>query len=190
MSFFELIFISIGLAMDAFAVSVCKGLNMKKNNYIRGIIIALFFGFFQGLMPFLGWLLGANFEKYITSYDHWIAFGLLAFIGGKMILDTIFSKENESYCCSLDFKELFILSIATSIDALAVGITFAFLKDSNIISSCGVIAVITFALSFFGVSIGNAFGAKFKDKAEIFGGTVLIIIGTKILLEHLGIMSF
>ncbi|MDD5923384.1 MAG: manganese efflux pump MntP family protein [Clostridia bacterium] len=186
MGLFELIFISVGLAMDAFAVSVCKGLNMKKINFVHGGIIALSFGVFQGVMPLIGYLLGTNFEKYITTYDHWLAFGLLAFIGGKMIFDVIKSKEDDE-CLSnkFDIKELLILSVATSIDALAVGITFAFLNDNNIIFSVSVIAGITFAISFAGVVIGNFFGAKFKEKAEIFGGAILILIGIKILMEHL-----
>ena len=190
MSLTELIFISIGLAMDAFAVAVCKGLSMKKFSLPQSLLIALFFGFFQGLMPLIGFLLGSNFEQYITAYDHWLAFGLLAFIGGKMIFDSVFSKEEECYCDKFSIKELLILSVATSIDALAVGITFAFLRDNNILLSCSTIAGITFAVAFIGVIIGNVFGAKFKERAEILGGVILILIGTKILLEHLGVLSF
>lgn len=177
--------------MDAFAVAICKGLNMTKINYRHGFIIALFFGFFQAIMPLLGWLLGTQLADYITAIDHWVAFFLLLFIGGKMVLDTFHGEDEESVCSdSLDIKELFILSIATSIDALAVGITFALLPDTNIVLSVSLIGVITFALSFLGVIIGNKFGSKFEKKAQLAGGVILILIGLKILLEHLGIISF
>lgn len=190
MIFFEIILISIGLAMDAFAVAICKGLNMRKIDYRQAIIIALYFGFFQGIMPLIGWLLGVQFQQYITAFDHWIAFILLSFLGGKMIYEAIKSKSEE--CCKeVPFKhrDIFVLAIATSIDALAVGVSFAFLKV-DIISSVITIGVITLILSFIGVIIGNKFGVKFKSKAEIFGGVVLILMGLKILLEHLGYISF
>jgi len=185
MGLFELFMVALGLSMDAFAVALCKGLNMWKINYRHAVIIALFFGGFQAAMPFLGWLLGRQFEQYITSFDHWIAFLLLAFIGGKMLLEA-FRGGGESPQCNarLNLKELFILAIATSIDALAVGITFAFLKTS-IWLSISLIGFTTFIISFAGVVAGNRFGAKYKSKAEIAGGLILIFIGIKILFEHL-----
>ncbi|WP_294346377.1 manganese efflux pump MntP family protein [uncultured Clostridium sp.] len=184
----ELVLIAVGLSMDAFAVAVCKGLNMKKIDYKQAIIIALFFGGFQGLMPLIGWILGKQFESYITSIDHWIAFGLLAFIGVQMIIEAIKGDDEEKEQSSeIKIKELIALAIATSIDALAVGITFAFLQAS-IIPSISLIAIITFILSIVGVVIGNKFGAKYKSKAELAGGVVLVLIGLKILLEHLGIL--
>lgn len=189
MGLFELFLIGIGLSMDAFAVAVCKGLCMTKINKTHALIIALFFGGFQFLMPVIGWLLGTQFERYIVSFDHWIAFALLAFIGGKMIYEALGDDEDEA--CStdkrLDLKELTLLAIATSIDALAVGITFAFLKV-NILPAASLIGVTTFTLSLGGVVIGNRFGSRYKKKAEICGGVILILIGLKILLEHLGIM--
>lgn len=190
MGFQEIFFIGVGLSMDAFAVALCKGLNMKKINYVHTIIIALFFGGFQAFMPLLGWLLGKQFENYIVSVDHWIAFGLLLYIGGKMVYEAIKGEEEEEETSEkLDLKELTIMAIATSIDALAVGVTLAFLKV-NIIKSISIIGVTTFILSIIGVMIGNRFGMKFKSKAEIAGGVILILIGTKILLEHLGIVTF
>lgn len=192
MSFVELFLIAVGLAMDAFAVSICKGLQMKKINYRHGAVIALFFGVFQGVMPLLGWFLGSSFGSYITRADHWVAFVLLAFIGGKMIYEALHGDDDEEVSeggDTLDIKELFILSIATSIDALAVGITFALLPDTNIWVSITAIAVVTFVLSLVGVVIGNRFGTKYKNKAELFGGVILVLIGLKILLEHLGILS-
>ena len=193
MRLWELVLIGIGLSMDAFAVSLCKGLGMKKINYRHGLVIALFFGVFQGVMPLIGWLLGTQFERYITSVDHWIAFVLLVYIGGKMVWDALHEKETEKEAPNdlsqkLDVKELFVLAIATSIDALAVGITFAFLQV-NIVPAVSLIAVITFTISFAGVLIGNKFGNRFQSKAEIAGGVVLILIGVKILLEHLGILN-
>ena len=187
----ELFLVAVGLSMDAFAVAVCKGLNMSKINYKRGALIALFFGAFQGLMPLIGWFLGVQFEEYIVSFDHWVAFILLGFIGGKMIAEA-FEKEKED-CCPDKFSigELFILAIATSIDALAVGITFALIAPVTGISVAVIlIGVITFALSFVGVVIGNKFGAKYKKRAELAGGIILCLMGLKILLEHLGIINF
>ena len=193
MRLWELVLIGIGLSMDAFAVSLCKGLGMKKINYRHGLVIALFFGVFQGVMPLIGWLLGTQFERYITSVDHWIAFVLLVYIGGKMVWDALHEKEDEKevpddLSQKLDVKELFVLAIATSIDALAAGITFACLQV-NIVPAVSLIAVITFTISFAGVLIGNKFGNRFQSKAEIAGGVVLILIGVKILLEHLGILN-
>lgn len=188
MGLIELFMVAIGLSMDAFAVSLCKGLNMKRLNYRHALIIAVFFGGFQAVMPLLGWLLGRQFEQYITSFDHWIAFFLLAFIGGKMLKEA-FTGGDESPECNdqLDIKELVVLAIATSIDALAAGITFAFLQVS-ILPSITLIGFITLILSAVGVVVGNRFGVKYKSKAEIVGGFVLIFIGVKILLEHLSIL--
>lgn len=191
MGFFELFLIAVGLSMDAFAVSICKGLKMQRFNVRHAGVIALAFGGFQALMPAIGWFLGKQFESYITGIDHWIAFVLLAVIGGKMAVESFkkeeedSSKENEK----LDVKELLVLAVATSIDALAVGITFAFLQVS-IVPAVSLIGVITFVLSAVGVFIGHKFGAKFKSKAELVGGIILILIGLKILLEHLGVISF
>ena len=192
MSFAELLLIGVALSMDAFAVAVCKGLSMKKINWGHGAVIALLFGGFQALMPLVGWLLGTQFQRYITSFDHWVAFALLAFIGGKMTLES-FKKDEEDACVpeeALDLGELLILAVATSIDALAVGITFALLPDVNIWSSIGLIGVTTFLLSLLGVAVGNRFGSKYRKKAELAGGLILIAIGLKILLEHLGFLSF
>lgn len=193
MGFAELFLIGVGLSMDAFAVSVCKGLNMReKINYKHAFIIALFFGGFQALMPAIGYFLGRNFEKYITAFDHWIAFGLLAFIGIKMMIDAVKEWNCEDKAEDndrLDIKELFMLAVATSIDALAVGITFAFLQVS-IGAAVSIIGVTTFVLSIVGVVIGNKFGSRYKSKAELAGGIILVLIGLKILLEHLGIINF
>lgn len=192
MSFQEIFLIGVGLSMDAFAVALCKGLNMKKVNYVHTVIIALFFGGFQAVMPLLGWFLGKNFESYIKSMDHWIAFALLVYIGGKMAYEAIKGDDEDETSAKgdkLDLKELTIMAIATSIDALAVGITFAFLQVS-IVSSVTIIGITTFVLSIIGVMIGNRFGMKFKSKAEIAGGIILILIGLKILLEHLEILVF
>ncbi|MEQ3362682.1 manganese efflux pump MntP family protein [Raoultibacter massiliensis] len=193
MGFVELALIAIGLSMDAFAVSVCKGLGMSKLNWKHALVIALFFGAFQGIMPVIGWALGTQFEGYITSIDHWIAFVLLAFIGAKMLWDA-FHEDDECVECAegeqarLDVKELVMLAVATSIDALAVGITFAFLRV-DIVWAALTIAVTTFVLSFIGVATGNQFGSRFRKPATIAGGIVLILIGLKILLEHLGFLG-
>ncbi|MEG0070636.1 MAG: manganese efflux pump MntP family protein [Raoultibacter sp.] len=193
MGFIEIFLIGVGLSMDAFAVSVCKGLGMKKLNRKQALVIAVFFGVFQGVMPLIGWALGKQFEFYITSIDHWVAFGLLVLIGGKMLWDS-FRPEDDCGCgvandTPLDYKELVMLAIATSIDALAIGITLAFLQV-DIIGSAAVIGVTTFALSLVGVVVGNRFGARYEKPATIIGGIVLIAIGAKILLEHLGLLSF
>lgn len=186
----ELILLSVGLAMDAFAVAICKGLNMRKMNYKNALILALFFGGFQALMPAIGYLLGKQFEKYITSVDHWIAFILLSIIGIQMIAES-FKKDDdkEEDADKLNLKEYFMLAIATSIDALAVGISLAFLSVS-LVKSVSFIGIITFVISFFGVFIGNKFGARFKSKAEFAGGAILILIALKILLGHLGVINF
>ena len=186
MGILEIILVGLGVAMDAFAVSVCKGLSMKTLDWKKAIVIALYFGIFQMLMPAIGYFLGTAFEGIVTSVDHWIAFILLALIGGNMIKEA-FSKEGSEKCNDcVDFKTMVILAIATSIDALAVGITFAFLQ-TNILLAMTVIGVITFIISLMGVKIGNKFGNKYEKKAEFIGGFILILIGIKILLEHLGI---
>ena len=192
MGIFEIIMIGVGLSMDAFAAAICKGLNMRKLSVKNMIIIGLFFGGFQAGMPLLGWALGKNFEEYIVSVDHWIAFVLLGFIGGKMIWDVIKDDDCGCGCCGceekLDIKEVFTLAVATSIDALAVGISFAFLRV-NIGLAVSAIGITTFTLSALGVAIGHKFGAKYEKKATLAGGIILIFIGTKILLEHLGIIG-
>ena len=186
MGILELFLIGVGLSMDAFAVAVCKGLNMKKVNKLHCFVIALFFGGFQALMPWIGWMLGKQFEQYITSIDHWIAFGLLVFLGGKMIVEALKEDDEEinKKESRLDIRELFIMAVATSIDALAVGITFAFLSVS-IVPAITIIGCTTFLLSVVGVFIGNIFGSRYKNKAELAGGIILVLIGVKILLEHL-----
>ena len=193
MSIFELFLIAVGLSMDAFAVAICKGLSMRKMNYRHAAVIALFFGGFQALMSLIGWVLGKQFERYITSVDHWIAFILLAIIGMNMIREALGKddEEEEKGCQGdrLDLKELLMMAIATSIDALAVGVTFAFLQVS-IVPAVSLIGITTFVLSLIGVSLGRVFGAKFKSKAEFLGGAILILIGVKILLEHLGVLTF
>lgn len=187
MGTFEIILIGLGLAMDAFAVSVCKGLSMKKMNWKNAVIIAAYFGVFQAIMPIIGYFLGTTFSSLVENVDHWIAFILLVIIGGNMIKDS-FDEEQKSNE-QVDLKTMLILSLATSIDALAVGITFAFF-ETNIILAVSIIGIITFILSLIGVKIGNRFGNKFQSKAEFTGGIILIIIGIKILLEHLGIITF
>lgn len=190
MGYFELLVIAVALSMDAFAVSLCQGLNMWKFNIPRALLVATFFGGFQALMPLIGFSLGIQFEQYITKCDHWLAFILLFFIGGKMLREG-FSQVDECFAFDngIDIKELLVLAIATSIDALAVGITFAFLQVA-IIPSVLIIGLTTFTLSLMGVGIGNLFGARFRSKAEIAGGLVLMGIGLKILLEHLQIIRF
>ena len=186
MDFLELLLIAVGLSMDAFAVSVCKGLSVKKLEPKHALLVGLYFGGFQALMPVLGWLLGSRFETMITSVDHWVAFLLLALIGGNMIRES-FSREEEM---NDDFgvKTMLLLAVATSIDALAVGITFAFLSV-KILPAAGTIGVTTFLLSVVGIYIGRAFGARWKSRAELAGGVILVLIGLKILLEHLGILG-
>lgn len=187
--FAELVLMGVGLSMDAFAVAVCKGLCMPKVRWGQAVVIALFFGGFQALMPLVGWAVGSMFSSYITAIDHWIAFGLLAFIGGKMLWDAFHEEDEEVVCKTrIDLRELTLLAVATSIDALAVGITFAFL-GVNILVAVAVIGVTTFVLSLVGVVVGNAFGSRFEKPATIAGGIVLIFIGLKILLEHLGVLG-
>ena len=185
----ELIALAVGLSMDAFSVAVCKGLSMKKLSVKGGFVTALFFGVFQALMPMTGYFFGSRFASYIDSFSHWIGFALLAIIGGKMILEVISEKEvgSETGEYRLDIGELFLLAIATSIDALAVGIVFA-AEEVNLIFSVSVIGAITFALSFAGVVIGNKFGSRYEKKAQIAGGAILILIGVKLLLDGLGVI--
>ena len=187
MGLIELFLIAVGLSMDAFAVSVCKGLAMPKCTFKKAAIVGLWFGGFQAWMPAIGYILGAQFQEAIASIDHWIAFVLLALIGGNMIHEALDNDEEEADA-SLDVKPMFLLAVATSIDALAIGITFAFLKV-NIIPAVCFIGIVTFIISFAGVKIGNVFGARYKNKAEIVGGVILILLGLKILLEHLGFLG-
>ena len=187
MGLIELFLIAVGLSMDAFAVSVCKGLAMPKCTFKKAAIVGLWFGGFQALMPAIGYILGAQFQEAIASIDHWIAFVLLALIGGNMIHEALDNDEEEADA-SLDVKTMFLLAVATSIDALAIGITFAFLKVSIIPAVC-FIGIVPFIISFAGVKIGNVFGARYKNKAEIVGGVILILLGLKILLEHLGFLG-
>ena len=191
MSFLELFLIGVGLSMDAFAVAICQGLCMKKLNWRYAAIIALFFGGFQALMPFIGWLLGSQFAGYIQNIDHWVAFVLLALIGGNMVREALSPEEEETACAvdqKLDYKQLFLMAVATSIDALAVGVTFAFL-EVQIVPAISFIGVITFLISAVGIKIGNIFGVRYKSKAELAGGIILVCMGIKILLEHLGILG-
>lgn len=187
MSFWELLLIAVGLSMDAFAVSVCKGLSVKKLNVRHVLLAGLWFGGFQALMPLLGWLLGYRFESFIQSVDHWIAFVLLGLIGGNMIRES-FSGEEE---LNDDFglKSMLLLALATSIDALAVGVTFAFLSV-KILPAVLLIGLTTFLLSGLGILIGGRFGERLGTRAERLGGIILILIGLKILLEHLGLIHF
>ena len=187
MGFIELLLIAVGLSMDAFAVSVCKGLSVKKVGVKHAALAGLYFGGFQFLMPVIGFLLGFRFEAVIENIDHWVAFVLLAFIGGNMIKESFGQAEelNDDF----GVKTMLLMAIATSIDALAVGITFAFL-EVQILPAAGLIGVTTFLLSFAGIYIGNVFGARYKSKAELAGGIILVLIGLKIVLEHLGVISF
>lgn len=187
MGLLELFILAVGLSMDAFAVSVCKGLAMPKITLKKTLIVGLWFGGFQALMPAIGYFLGVQFRDKITAIDHWIAFILLGLIGANMIKEAC-SGDCEEENDSLDIKTMFLLAVATSIDALAVGITFAFL-NVRLLSAVSFIGVTTFALSAIGVKIGNVFGTRYKAKAELAGGVILILLGLKILLEHLGILA-
>ena len=186
MDFVTLLTLAVGLAMDAFAVSICKGLTMREKVLKKGIIVGLWFGGFQALMPTIGFFLGTQFKDQITSIDHWIAFVLLGLIGINMVKEAL-SNDEEQADDSIAVKEMFMLAVATSIDALAVGITFAFL-NVHIVSAASIIGVCTFLISFAGVKIGNIFGTKYKSKAELAGGIILILLGFKILFEHLHIL--
>ena len=184
----ELFLIGVGLSMDAFAVSVCKGLGMEKINKKHAFLIGLYFGGFQALMPFIGWALGTQFESYITSIDHWIAFVLLLLIGVNMIREALGHGGEDEADPSLGVKTMFLLAVATSIDALAVGVNFAFIPGTNIVAAVCFIGATTCVLSMIGVKVGNVFGVKYKSKAELAGGAILIFLGIKILLEHLGVL--
>ena len=191
MSLIEITLMAVSLSMDAFAVALCKGLALKKINLKSCAIVGLWFGSFQGLMPMIGYFLGNTFADKITSIDHWIAFILLALIGGNMVKEAL-EKDEEKVNDSLGFKTMLVMAIATSIDALAVGVSFAFTDfepDWFVYIAFALIGIITFTLSSIGVKIGNVFGTKFKAKAELAGGIILIIMGAKILLEHLGILA-
>lgn len=190
MNLIELFFIAIGLSMDAFAVSVCKGLATRKIHVIHVLATGLWFGGFQALMPAIGYFLGSAFESKITALDHWIAFILLGFIGGNMIHEALSKDADDTSNDSFSPKTMAVLAIATSIDALAAGITFALLPDVNITAAVLFIGAVTFILSGTGLKVGNVFGLKYKTKAELAGGLILILIGLKILLEHLGILHF
>ncbi|MDR0952441.1 MAG: manganese efflux pump MntP family protein [Oscillospiraceae bacterium] len=192
MGFAELFLVAVALSMDAFAVAVVRGLKMNCLNYRHAAIIAFFFGGFQALMPLVGYVLGSSFARHIERFDHWIAFALLALIGGKMIYEALKPDEgeDEEKCDSLDYKELTLFSIAGSIDALAVGVTFSLLpaQSLNIVSAAALIGLVTAVISYAGVLIGNRFGVKYQKRAELFGGIVLVILGLQILLEHLGVL--
>lgn len=183
MSLIELFFIAVGLSMDAFAVSICKGLSMRQMKPRDAVVVGLYFGGFQGLMPFIGYLLGSQFKSAITSIDHWIAFILLGIIGINMIREAM-NPESESCDASVAFKDMLVLAVATSIDALAVGVTFAFLQV-DIVPAVSFIGITTFVLSIIGVKAGTVFGCKYKSRAEFAGGVILVLMGCKILVEHL-----
>lgn len=187
MGFWELAVLAVGLSMDAFAVSVCKGLALKKVSLRHMCIVGAWFGGFQALMPSLGYLLGSRFEQYITAIDHWIAFVLLVLIGANMIREALSKEEAEEANASLAFKTMLLMAVATSIDALAVGITFAFLSV-HIVPAALTIGATTFLLSAAGVKVGSVFGLRYKKRAEIAGGVILCLLGIKILLEHLGVL--
>lgn len=190
MGFAELMLLAVGLSMDAFAVSVCKGLGIKRAGVRHMLLAGLWFGSFQALMPLLGFLLGATFERHITALDHWVVFALLALIGGNMIRESRgpgeTCGENE---VSFGWKPMLIMALATSIDALAVGITFALLPEVNIVAALSVIGLTTFLLCAVGIKAGALFGSKCGGKAKLAGGAILLLIGSKILLEHLGVLS-
>ena len=188
MGMMELFLIAVGLSMDAFAVAVCKGLALRKVNLGQMALVGLWFGGFQALMPLAGYFVGVQFKEQITAIDHWIAFVLLGLIGAGMIKEAL-GKEEEGQNDCFDVKTMVPLAVATSIDALAVGVTFAFL-NVNIVPAVSFIGVTTFLFGIIGVKIGNVFGLKFKAKAELAGGIILILMGFKILLEHLGVISF
>ena len=193
MGFIELLLIGVGLSMDAFAVSICQGISMTKIKWGHALTVGLYFGGFQALMPFTGWMLGSQFAGCIQQYDHWAAFVLLLLIGGNMIREALSGEEDEAEDAAigagLDHKKLFLMAIATSIDALAVGVTFAFL-DIAILPAIGIIGTTTFFISVAGVAVGCWFGARYKKRAEITGGVILVLLGVKILLEHLGVIGF
>ena len=185
MSFWELLLIAVGLSMDAFSVAVCKGLAMKRVTLGRAALVGAWFGGFQALMPLMGYLLGDRFAAAIAAYDHWVIFILLGVIGFNMIREAL--GEAEDADDDLSFKTMLALAVATSIDALAVGVTFAFLR-TPILPAAALIGTVTFALSALGVKVGSLFGLKYRSRAELCGGVILILLGVKILLEHLGVV--
>ena len=188
MSLTELFIIAVGLSMDAFAVAVCKGLAMPRMSWKGALIVGLYFGGFQAAMPLLGYFLGSKFSMAIRAYDHWVAFLRLVLIGAGMVKES-FEKDESCANASLDVRGMVLLAVATSIDALAVGVTFAFL-NVDIVPAVSFIGAVTFTLSMVGVKVGNAFGCKYKSRAELAGGAILILMGLKILLEHLGLLAF
>lgn len=188
MDVFELLLIAVGLSMDAFAVSVCKGLSVRRLRGVHYLLTGAWFGGFQALMPTAGFFLGSAFQRYIVAFDHWIAFVLLCFIGGNMVRES-FSKEDEGADASFAPRVMFLLAVATSIDALAVGVTFALLPGIHIVPAASLIGACTFLLSALGLKVGNVFGLRYKARAELAGGVILILMGCKILLEHLGILT-
>ena len=190
MGFLELFLLAVGVSMDAFAVSVCKGLSMQRAGLKESAICGGWFGGFQALMPLIGFFLGTLFADAIVAFDHWVAFGLLAVIGINMLKEAFSKDEEEGCCCDLSFKTMFVMAIATSIDALAVGISLAMAGDVNIWLAIALIGVTTFSFSGLGVKIGNVFGSRFQKDAQIAGGVILILLGIKILLEHLGFLNF
>ena len=189
MEILELLLIAAGLSMDAFAVSICKGLSVQRLKPRHYLLTGAWFGGFQALMPSIGFLLGSAFDQYISAFDHWIAFVLLAFIGGNMVRESL-SGDEECHDDSFGLRTMFLLAVATSIDALAVGVTFALLPDVHILSAVSLIGAATFLLSALGLKVGNVFGLRYKARAELAGGVILILMGLKILLEHLGILMF
>ena len=189
MSIWEILLLGVGLSMDAFAVSICKGLSVKKVKWQHLLCVGAYFGIFQALMPTLGYFLGTTFSNLIDQFDHWVAFILLAIIGVNMVREAL-SKDDDETNDDFGFKTMLLLAIATSIDALAVGITFALLPDVNVPLAVCLIGVTTFVCSAAGLKVGNLFGLRYKAKAELAGGIILILIGLKILLEHLGVISF
>ena len=188
MGLIEIVLIGASLSMDAFAVSLCQGLKMPKLDMVKAALIAFFFGIFQALMPMLGWTLGSLFASYVDKYDHYIAFALLAYLGGKMIWDVFHSDDSEDNS-AIDMKSLFIMAFATSVDSLAVGVTFGMDPSVRIIPSAVIIGITTFAICICGVFAGNVFGAKWQNKAQFTGGLMLILVGSKILLEGLGLIN-
>ncbi len=187
MNLWELFVIAVGLSMDAFAVSICKGLSVRKLTLKHCLLAGLYFGGFQAAMPMAGYLLGIRVQQMITSVDHWIAFVLLCLIGGNMVRESLKNEEGDGLDDSFDVKTMLMLAVATSIDALAVGVTFAFL-NVRIVPAVSFIGTVTFCLSAAGIKAGNLFGNKYESKAELAGGVILIVMGTKILLDHLGVL--
>ena len=189
MHFVELLIIALGFSMDAFAVSICKGLSTPKAKLRHMLIVGAWFGGFQALMPLVGYLVGTTFASYIEAFDHWVAFILLGFIGVNMIREAVSGEEEETNDC-FGAKTMFVMAIATSIDALAGGVAFALIPDINIWLTVAAIGLVTFVTSAIGVKVGNLFGARFKSRAELAGGIILVLMGIKFLLEGLGLIAF